>query len=511
MTGSRWSIARWCAVAIAAFIAAGRLQEPLRDQRPGRMADPAVALDQAPPWVTFTTVALGGFRGLLVDLLWMRASELQDRGNYYELVQLAEWITRLQPRFASIWAFHAWNLAYNVSVMFPSPSDRWRWVRHGISLLRDDGLRFNPDSALLHRELAWMFQHKLGMDMDQAHHFYKRAWAEEIERALGGPRPEPGWEALAAAPRNAQELLRDERVADLLAQLRAAGWDPLLAPPEAEPKLPAALHDRWEHSQEGVRLRAWRRAQWLRQVYKLEPAVMHEIEQTLGAQLDWRTPYAHAIYWAWTGLPLARTKFDDLSLRRQIFQSLMSAYVRGRLTWDRRHDRVVLSPQPDLLPAALRAFEETLRRHPADPTVRQAHRNFLVDAIMISVTYQRRRDAEQLWQELRRNYPEPWPDSLQQFVAETWAGRLRDMDTAEALAAVESACYQSLLWRELGDPVAAEGYAELARWCWEVFMSKRTDPEWRERTGLPPLEVIFRQAAERLKTDLSPSANSRAP
>lgn len=144
----------------------------------------AGALENTPPLVTFTTVALGGFRGVLVDILWIRAAQLQTRGKYFELVQLADWITKLEPRSPHIWAYHAWNLAYNVSVMMSDPADRWRWVRHGIELLRNEGLHYNPGSARLYRELAWLFWHKIGDDMDAYHWYFKRQWAFEMEEAL---------------------------------------------------------------------------------------------------------------------------------------------------------------------------------------------------------------------------------------------------------------------------------------------------------------------------------------
>ena len=50
-------------------------------------------IKNAPPVVVFTTVALGSFRGLVADLLWLRAGALQEKGNYFEMVQLARWIT----------------------------------------------------------------------------------------------------------------------------------------------------------------------------------------------------------------------------------------------------------------------------------------------------------------------------------------------------------------------------------------------------------------------------------
>lgn len=181
------------AAASAALVAAGGRQAALQDLRRRLGLAQADPVENLPPAVAFSSVALGPFRGLLVDLLWVRASTLQQQGRYVELVQLAEWITRLQPRFESIWAYHAWNLAYNVSVLFDAPEDRWRWVRHGLHLLRDRGLPCNPGSAPLHRELALFYEHKLGADLDRAHGYYKKQWALE----MGGPRPDG--RAMAAA------------------------------------------------------------------------------------------------------------------------------------------------------------------------------------------------------------------------------------------------------------------------------------------------------------------------
>ena len=64
----------------------------------------------APPLVAFTTVALGSFRGLVADLLWLRAGSLQEKKSYFEMVQLAQWITDLQPTFSGATAYLAWNM-----------------------------------------------------------------------------------------------------------------------------------------------------------------------------------------------------------------------------------------------------------------------------------------------------------------------------------------------------------------------------------------------------------------
>src|SRR5210317_127588 len=100
------------------------------------------SLENAPPSLAFATVAMGAFRGLIVDILWMRADNLKQEGKFFDAKQLAEWITMLQPRFAAVWDFHAWNMAYNISVAIPNtqPEERWRWVQNGYELLRDKAI-----------------------------------------------------------------------------------------------------------------------------------------------------------------------------------------------------------------------------------------------------------------------------------------------------------------------------------------------------------------------------------
>src|SRR6266481_1394828 len=183
------------ALASLLLLGAPQFQRLLNVQR----SDPALGLmrvadlgTNAPPVLAFTTVALGGFRGLIANALWIRANDLQDEGKYFEMVQLADWITKLEPTFAQVWLVQSWNMAYNISVKFTDPADRWRWIQRGIELLRDNGLRYSPNEALVYRELAWFFQHKMGQNMDDAHIYFKTAWAKEMTQVLGSGYPNFG-------------------------------------------------------------------------------------------------------------------------------------------------------------------------------------------------------------------------------------------------------------------------------------------------------------------------------
>lgn len=125
--------------------------------------------------------ALGGLRSVVAEVVWFRADRLQEEGRYVELAQLASTLAFMEPHTPEVWSYAAWNLAYNISVMMPTHEDRWRWVEAGVRLLRDEGLRFNPSSRELCRDLAWLFELKIGADIDSAAPLYREKWRRIVE------------------------------------------------------------------------------------------------------------------------------------------------------------------------------------------------------------------------------------------------------------------------------------------------------------------------------------------
>src|SRR5438477_8198118 len=178
-------------LALAAVLLFGvfQVQESMNVERDILGLTRVQPLENAPPVLAFTTVALGGFRGLISNVLWIRATDLQDKDEFFEMAQLADWITKLEPHFVQVWLVQAWNMAYNISVKFKDFPDRWRWVKRGIELLRDEGLRYNPNETLIYRELGWFFQHKLGQDLDDANMYYKQEWANEMAKVFAKQKP----------------------------------------------------------------------------------------------------------------------------------------------------------------------------------------------------------------------------------------------------------------------------------------------------------------------------------
>ena len=191
--------AAWYAAVALLLAASVAGQFALRAHRP----------PSAPVLAEGALAALGGLRSIAAEVVWFRADRLQEEGRYVELAQLASALTLMEPHTPEVWSYAAWNLAYNVSVMMPTHEDRWRWVEAGVRLLRDEGLRLNPKSADLYRELAWLFELKIGANIDDASPLYREKWREIVEdvRARGA------WE----------ELRMDSRV--MKAIERATGFD----------------------------------------------------------------------------------------------------------------------------------------------------------------------------------------------------------------------------------------------------------------------------------------------
>jgi hypothetical protein len=347
-------------LAAALLFGSGRMQNSLNRDRDRLGLVRASALQNAPPMLAFTTVALGGFRGLISNMLWMRANDLQQDDKYFEAAQLADWITDLEPHFSQVWLFQAWNMAYNISIKFKDFPDRWRWVERAVELLRDDGLRYNPDDVLIYRELAWFFQHKMGQNLDDANLYFKQQWAGEMTPFFGP---------------------------------NGTNFDALINPQTAAERTNAFL---------------------LRDKYKLDAVFAKKVDAEWGP-LDWRLPEAHAIYWGAFGLAQAKKHPDKVNpddlikLRRNIYQSMLQAFHHGRIIRNPFSPSVEMVPDLDLVSKVNDAYEKMYAEETQSSMrdgIQKAHRNFLGDAVYLLYENNRVAEAADWYRYLARNYPD---------------------------------------------------------------------------------------------------------
>ncbi|MCZ6683725.1 MAG: hypothetical protein O7B26_11140 [Planctomycetota bacterium] len=326
--------------------------------KPSMMLRPLLALGRAP----------------LVDFLWLRATKLKDEGRYFDADQLSRLICDLQPRFASVWAFQAWNMAYNISVTLGAAEDRWRWVSNGIDLLRDKGIPLNPNNLQLYRELGWIFFHKVADFTDEHHWYYKWQLARQVEEILGSPPPDyvgPGrsrgefyrnydYKPLAEAPNKFESLLQNPETAAFVKRFERFGFkveesgvylgiveqitDETIRIPNGTPETEAELRHELvkmmtDPATAPIRaeLEYFWRANWLRRDLKIDPAWLLELSESYGVIFDLRLGETHALYWTSKGLELGHKKstridIHQLNTTRIGYFCLKNMSERGRLT-----------------------------------------------------------------------------------------------------------------------------------------------------------------------------------
>lgn len=452
-------------LAVVMLVSSTLMQRQLNRDRDALGLTRVTPLENAPPLLAFTTVALGGFRGLIANFLWIRASELQEDDKFFEMAQLSDWITKLEPHFAAVWVFQAWNMSYNISVKFKDYPDRWRWVERGIELLRDEGLKYNPDDTQLYRELAWHFQHKMGANLDDANMYYKNQWLREMSEVFGKGEP------------NLDELLH--------------------------PQTPEAVQ----------------RLELLTNRFKMDPAFIQQVNEKYGP-LEWRLPEAHAIYWAALGLEKARehptkVKSEDLiQLRRVIYQSLQLSFQRGRLTADPYSRTFDFGPNLDIVQKVSDAYEQAMIDDPnMRGNIQNAHRNLLINAAYFLYENDRIPEALKWYRYLGQKYPDKplitgQPDSLpnkitlEEFALARIVEDVGETSRDRVKAAIQGQLVMSYRELILGNKKRYEGLQHLAGVLRETYMKKIGGAQGRiDAIGLPTLDEM---RAEVLRTILDP-------
>ena len=469
-------------MAAACLAGVGFVQKSLNQARSDMGLTRLDPLENAPPVLAFTTVALGGFRGLIANGLWIRASQLQDDGKYFEMVQLADWITKLQPHFVDAWVHQAWDLSYNISVKFPDHNDRWQWVQRGIELLRDQGIPWNPQEAMLYRELAWHFQHKIGANMDDAHMLYKNEWVKQMEALFAG---------------------------------RAPNFETFKHPQTTDEK---------------------ERARKLREEYKMDINVIQQVEEEYGP-LEWRLPESHAIYWAYLGLQESPHQKDYINLRRVIFQSMQLAFHRGRIIQfpvakKRENDDYLIAyefvPNVEITEIVNKVYkqmmeeEEERREH-----ISTGHKNFLRTAIYFLYTHNRDNEAIKYYNEVRDLYPDSIEKevSLEDYVLDRVEEEFASTSQDRMKAVLLGCLIRSYIHLAKGEEERSLGYDLLVRKMWQRFHSEIGEKQ-DVRVGLPTIRELKQEAlsqllnaetgllpilADQLRTRLGPALKDLSP
>jgi hypothetical protein len=427
-------------------------------------------------------------------------------------------------------------MAYNISVAIPAsqPDQRWRWVRNGYELLRDEAIgKYKLKNITLYHELARIFQHKIGGVSDDAHKYYKLQLAMAMEPLLSSQDNQLDWhdnryfDALAQAPADWQGIGKDPNVASLIAALKSAdgvfsdenqfaGRYLSLRQNSGRFKPEAGkVIDNFRDTQALKKFDLFAKAYELRKTWKLDPAAMCDLNKKYGPidfkdpntslPLDWRNADSHAIYWAVAGLRLAaresaqNVSMDETNTDRIVGHSLQNLFRMGKMFI---HDVPVQVPAQDgsqrtqtqvfkevFLRPDLRMFEpydrtvlavlEKYKNDSSYESLQNGHRNMLKNAVLLFYQAGHRPMAQKIYNEMRKLYPleefkSPAVETYVKKRFEEELGNIAITDASEMIVAMLNEAYFRYAMR---DDDEAAGRESMAKEIWDYYQSKYPDEQ----------------------------------
>ncbi len=446
---------------------------------------------EMPMSLAITSFALGPLRGVVVNALWWRAIRQQDAGEHFDALQLTHWIAQLQPTFASVWAFLGWNMSYNIAHDFADETDRWKWIDRAISLLRDDGLRFNPDNRIIRHELARIFFDRIGGSIDPGTEYFKNQWAFRMMRYFDeGTTAE--LERLAKAPESLEALKAIPDVQRYVGAGRANGID--VFDFETEPPTPAGVDVGVDPKGRAASARViydFHRRQRIETDLKLNIDRMLFIDSQYGP-LDWRLHQAHAIYWS------AEKTFDEfvatgVDYSQLVRQSMIQSFYAGRLFHDPIKDVITRTNNLEIIGRIHDYLEYLLENH-YSYSIDMSHKRFLERAVAVLYSYNRSEDAFTLFEHYRDHYLKDKSMTYERFVVRSLEASLAPEVGQAGQSVVEVAIYQSFYWLNIGEYDRANGFLDLAKLMWKIHQQASTGEPGKL---LPPFEDLVNLARTR--------------
>lgn len=508
--------------------------------------------------VAVPTLALGAFRGLVVDYLWVRTITLREQGRTYEARVLAEQIGRLQPRLPAVWDYLGSHLAYDLAATANDAETRWAWIQNGLDLVREQGLAKNPTSSRLCYTLSRIYQDKVNATMDDFHLDFKREHMLRMRRAgihlasVIELASAPGLSALAAQDEAALEVL--------VAYSKLRGLGEIS---EIEPTLLCAAHHRYryeglppadgvspaevaflvslEKSPAGNRVLISCAAQSLREI-GFDPEHMRQVNADYGP-LRWQSSFSAPIYWAAKGVMLAEAKGDvaqKVRCRRAALQGLKNAMRSGRSELQKdiagggkliplNLPNLLLIPHLERLyiEGALEAREDLKAMSKSkefdvdafraaasfEINQQQARKDFLMEAVILLSEYGRDVEGKLLHARARKAYPEEpsFQTPYQDFLITIMMNRVTDtgaMDTVDTMTQGLMGLYQRAFTSlAVGEDDRFRTYdrlarARISRWRAYVRATLEEDPAAAQRLKVDVKQIYYRalkQAARQLR------------
>ena len=244
-----------------------------------------------------------------------------------EALQALEGFVQRFPDYDEGWIRLAWFRAYRIAPAQPGREQRWALIAESIADLRDKAIPHRATDKL-YRELTWHFIHRIPGEFDPNHGYYKYMFAKEWERIVGPTRDGTAeqtvrvFEPIATMYTKYIKARRSASLDQLIGEL--ADQEPSVRKEvdslSRESRTPDRslldLADASPPTPPRAKLLALIRAHTIVHDYHMDPAEMLELMEgawtssaeprvPLPVPLDWRSPGAHGLYWAYRQLKLA--------------------------------------------------------------------------------------------------------------------------------------------------------------------------------------------------------------
>ncbi|MBN2592433.1 MAG: hypothetical protein JXA81_02915, partial [Sedimentisphaerales bacterium] len=414
--------------------------------------------------------------------------------------------------------------------------------RNGYELLRDEAIdKYKLTNITLYRELARIFQHKIGGVSDDAHKYYKLQLAMAMEPLLRSednqlsPQDNQYFEALAKEPESWEEIVSDPNIAALVKALKSADntfadddefVSNYLSLRQNSGRFNAAAGeaiDDYRGSDALKKFDLFAKAWQLHKVWKLDPALMNNLNRTYGPidftdpnthlPLDWRHPDSHAIYWAVRGLQVAAHKesgeidISETNADRIVGHSLQNLFRYGKLlirdmqfhvpvegsheTQAQIYKEVFLRPDLRMFDSYNNSFLSILEKYKNDSSLQSlqnGHRNMLKNAVLSFYQSGHRNKAQQIYNELRKLYDLPeFKVSLTEFAQKRFFEELESLGINDATEQVVLLLRESFFLYAIGDDETSAGREKLAKEICDYYQNKYLD---ENRIDLPPFTTL---------------------
>jgi hypothetical protein len=385
----------------------------------------------------------------------------------------------------------------------------------------------------LYRQLALIFQHKIGNVMDDCHKYYKLQIYHAMKPLLG-PGTQDYYIKLSETPENIEQVLSQPDIAKFVGELAATDADfarpqelvnnylTLRQQPAKFPEKTFEVIDKYRKTETLEKFDLFAKAYYLRNVWKLEPRLMVMLNEKYGPvdikdsnnilPLDWTLPDVHAMYWAALGLQKADKKysFEKLNTDRIIFQSIQSLYTRGKMIIytsrvSANNDPCNIAEQenvflfPDLrmfdrYDQVLRALMKEYPEIGGDPNMLTvAHRNMLKRAVLLFYQAGHINKALQIYNTLRKEYPTDWEIqvSLTEYARTRLLKELQGIGMGDATEIVTLMLHEAYYRYAVGDDDEAFGREKMAKEVYDAYQKEASSQVGAsDRAILPDFNIM---------------------